>query len=652
MEEQKENLIIKDLEKESQSSPTGSGSDISKNTSLLLSSNFDTAPISSPKYNRPRSFTCPTSLQAHSLSRTLKYGSKVVILPTENVEQRVPQYVGMEGTVVDVPVHPATWFKVQFANGVILTFRPSALRLVTEDGHLSNENLVFQKPKKKDGVESPHQVRQPSKPHNLPNPLTTSALTSVDPTTWVNKKVRIAGGKYNGQVALVKSSGNGWVQLVSNFGEIAKRATELTLLADDDPSEVTVGMTADHPTKRPRGDSDDFGKSIAPRRRSNSEPAHYFYNQYNSPLKHMAPKNDSAANTVISSQNSTSEATTSTSTKGSLVDGKTMQLQKEAIQRYIDRQKNKYRNRPDLKYWLQQIKGTTIDTSYEMLLARDIKEQFCSSCGLEKWSSSKFCWNELCEDSPIYWKLPGAAGTPPFDRAEIAAQALVEMQRSNSIDFSPKTHVKSPRTTEKRRDSFGQSSPRASQKNITPPVSKKIGVNVVSEFIQNAPFLCLDARDNAEIEPLINPAIIAANKQAQQRSESGGTDNEDTVEHVPSLLSQPRLLVHRQQLPSNAILKGIVPKSPSTMPLAGIKPKAKISNINIDATKVENKQKKFKSNNMSPLPLPLRSPLGSPPASHEEFARLIAPVTLPTGNLLSSSVPLKPLTSFVKPHNS
>jgi hypothetical protein len=51
---------------------------------------------------RPRSNTCPI-IQSSTNSRKLKFGSKVIILGTDNVEQRVPQYVGAEAIIVDVP---------------------------------------------------------------------------------------------------------------------------------------------------------------------------------------------------------------------------------------------------------------------------------------------------------------------------------------------------------------------------------------------------------------------------------------------------------------------------------------------------------------------------------------------------------------------
>lgn len=75
--------------------------------SIKLSVNTDADMVqpktkSTSKTNRPRSNTCPTILSPTKATR-LKLGSRVVILGTENVEQRVPHYVGVEATIVDVP---------------------------------------------------------------------------------------------------------------------------------------------------------------------------------------------------------------------------------------------------------------------------------------------------------------------------------------------------------------------------------------------------------------------------------------------------------------------------------------------------------------------------------------------------------------------
>lgn len=36
----------------------------------------------------------------------------------------------------------------------------------------------------------------------------------------------------------------------------------------------------------------------------------------------------------------------------------------------------------------------------------------CLNCGVLRWTAGRFCWNELCSTSPIYWKLPGCGQTP------------------------------------------------------------------------------------------------------------------------------------------------------------------------------------------------------------------------------------------------
>jgi hypothetical protein len=56
--------------------------------------------------------------------------SKVQIAETNNVAQKYPMYVGQIGTIVKVPVHPITWFKVKFDDGNTVTFRPSALQSI------------------------------------------------------------------------------------------------------------------------------------------------------------------------------------------------------------------------------------------------------------------------------------------------------------------------------------------------------------------------------------------------------------------------------------------------------------------------------------------------------------------------------------------
>jgi hypothetical protein len=76
--------------------------------------------------------TPPGASNSMSHAQSLKKGAKVIIMKTDNVEQRAPHLIGQVGKIKDVPQHPNTWFKVEFNSGHVFTFRPSALRLWSE----------------------------------------------------------------------------------------------------------------------------------------------------------------------------------------------------------------------------------------------------------------------------------------------------------------------------------------------------------------------------------------------------------------------------------------------------------------------------------------------------------------------------------------
>lgn len=73
-------------------------------------------------------------------------GAEVSILKTSNVENRYPERAGEKGIIEEVPVHPNTWYRVRFKDGKVLTFRPSALGLVTDNGEVYNHpkyNIIY-----------------------------------------------------------------------------------------------------------------------------------------------------------------------------------------------------------------------------------------------------------------------------------------------------------------------------------------------------------------------------------------------------------------------------------------------------------------------------------------------------------------------------
>lgn len=85
-----------------------------------------------------------------------------------------------------------------------------------------------------------------------------------------------------------------------------------------------------------------------------------------------------------------------------------IEAKKSYITKYVNRQLQKINGRPNLVDWKQQIDvGIVNCTVFERQTARMFEESHCEVCNLEKWSNAKFCWNESCPVSPVYFKLTG-----------------------------------------------------------------------------------------------------------------------------------------------------------------------------------------------------------------------------------------------------
>ena len=100
-----------------------------------------------------------------------------------------------------------------------------------------------------------------------------------------------------------------------------------------------------------------------------------------------------------------------------IVSEQARELRRSFVVKYIERQADRLRRRPDLMYWRHCVSASFVDPDVERRVARPFALETdvptCSSCHEEMWPSSQFCWNARCFNSPIYWQLPGAAGVPP-----------------------------------------------------------------------------------------------------------------------------------------------------------------------------------------------------------------------------------------------
>ena len=76
--------------------------------------------------------------------------------------------------------------------------------------------------------------------------------------------------------------------------------------------------------------------------------------------------------------------------------------------KYVQRHSAKIATRPNLVDWKQQLDATLItDALFERQAARIFDETHCDVCSVDKWPNAKFCWNENCPISPVYYKLTG-----------------------------------------------------------------------------------------------------------------------------------------------------------------------------------------------------------------------------------------------------
>ncbi len=300
--------------------------------------------------------------QSHAQS--LKRGTQVAIHRTENVQQRAPHLIGRIGTIKEVPQHPNTWFKVQFADRRVCTFRPSALRRVASGAQRSRKGSDDDEPAQK--------------PRGRGARLLSSVLTgrAVDAERWVGTHVRVRVGRLGGQVGRILRSGNGWVQLRTARGEIAKRAYELELVdekdaerANDDieeSSKRTESATAARQAaaaKRKeqqakaeraatRGASKDDDEEEEPKRKPNPRKP---------PPPPPPPPTTRGATAAVGGANRQPQLLARVA-RGVSSSAK-QAAYREGVRKHVERARDRYRDRPHLAEWLEALQGGPWDAN-------------------------------------------------------------------------------------------------------------------------------------------------------------------------------------------------------------------------------------------------------------------------------------------------
>jgi len=296
----------------------------------------------------------------------------------------------------------------------------------------------------------------------------------TDPETWVGQRVSLLSGKHAGHQGKVLSSGNGWVQILTTQGEeVAKRAYELQVIEIN-----SLGSSADVHVKKkarfgrnpnhhsslnahqrnhpdfPIGDASattsryaihpptgtDYHKDSAQNgtaHRQRGRPRAYsdsLMSASNCPTGELGFASNAGfkMSSSTASMKSASEIFATSpkppSSRGPpLKNPAHIEAKKSYITKYVNRHLQKINGRPNLVDWKQQIDvGIVNSTIFERQTAQLFEETYCEVCNLEKWSNAKFCWNEGCPVSPVYFKLTGLSA--PYQ------QHNAEFMRNNSID--------------------------------------------------------------------------------------------------------------------------------------------------------------------------------------------------------------------------
>lgn len=317
-----------------------------------------------------------------------------------------------------------------------------------------------------------------------------------------------------------------------------------------------------------------------------------------------------------------------------LVDPKIRSLQTDYFRKYVEKEIAKVKGRPDLKYWNRQIHSTMIDENHEREVARDIRDNYCHFCNVEKWPGSIVCWNELCTASPIYWKLPGAAGSPIVPESRYRRMESVftsgNAKRGHEFDddHEPK-RLKSQRTLVMTDQALEEE--RIACQILGSLSSLSPGEcfpNIVTEFVNTSPIIQIPSPTSPTASTTSSSSGASPYKphaQKNERSDSGATDSEDVV-RSENAIQTPLILKYKG---GQTVTKEFHPPLhtvPETRPLQlpSDSLRASLNQKHGTVASSPTGPQKFKKprSPFSPTKGGMLLAQGTPP-THEEFARFV-----------------------------
>jgi len=181
-----------------------------------------------------------TSQKSSGNKTQFRIGVRVRIRETANVRHRVSHLISSCGVITSVPTHPNTWYEVEMddkSKGLV-KFQATALILENEEEDYFEDN---------------------DKHGDPPVVVSKHLLSDTDPLLWVGQNVVLKCGPMLGETAVVKKSGNGWVQLkVDRTGQdVARRAYELLVPEDSPLIDASGKPVVATSTTKPQRDVDD-----------------------------------------------------------------------------------------------------------------------------------------------------------------------------------------------------------------------------------------------------------------------------------------------------------------------------------------------------------------------------------------------------------